>query len=130
MIITRKSLSQLEQEINQVESSRKTITEIAEPITTLLKNLPSNARSQFERTYLNTDKRLDEQINEWLKLPNYWINKSWLSEEQTKNLVENNKPYIKIANVPKSIDDYLSLEYTLRLIIGITKKALKEKNND
>jgi CRISPR-associated protein Csx10 len=130
MIITRKSLAQLEQEINQVESSRKTIKEIAEPITTLLKNLPSNARSQFERTYLNTDKRLDEQINEWLKSPNYWINKSWLSEEQTKNLVENNKPHIKIANVPKSIDDYLSLEYTLHLIIAITKKALKEKNND
>lgn len=130
MIITRQALSQLELEQTKAEFQRKTIVELAEPINSLLQNLPSNARSQFERTQLNTGKRFDEQISEWLQSPNNWINEEWRSNKQTQNLVENGQPFIKIANVQKTIDDYLALEYTLRLIMGITKKTIKEKNND
>jgi CRISPR-associated protein Csx10 len=130
MIITRQALSQLELEQTKAKCQRKTIVELAEPINSLLQNLPSNARSQFERTQLNTGKRFDEQISEWLQSPNNWINEEWRSNKQTQNLVENGQPFIKIANVQKTIDDYLALEYTLRLIMGITKKTIKEKNND
>ncbi|MBD2206444.1 hypothetical protein H6G33_25275 [Calothrix sp. FACHB-1219] len=130
MIITRQALSQLELERTKPESQRKTLLELSESISSLLNNLPSNARSQFERTRLNTGERLDEQIREWLKSPKGWIERDWCSDQQTENMVENNKPYIKIANVPKSLDDYLALEYTFRLIIAITKKSIKDKNND
>jgi CRISPR-associated protein Csx10 len=130
MIITRQALSQLELEQTKAESQRKTIVELAEPINSLLQNLPSNARSQFERTQLNTGKNFDEQISEWLQSPNNWINEKWRSNKQTQNLFENGQPFIKIADVQKTVDDYLALEYTLRLIMGITKKTIKEKNND
>jgi CRISPR-associated protein Csx10 len=130
MIITRQVLSQLE----QTESRGKTISELAEPVTDLLKNLSSNARSQFERTRLNIDernpgKRFDEQICEWLKFPKEWINLAWRTHKQTENLVANSQPYIKIVDVLKTIDEHLALEYTLRLIMAISKKAIKDKNN-
>ncbi|MBW4505454.1 MAG: hypothetical protein KME64_02925 [Scytonematopsis contorta HA4267-MV1] len=131
MIINRQVLSQLEVEQTKIASERKNIVEIIAPIKSLLQNLPANARSQFERTRLkNLDKRFDEQINEWLKSPQSWINESWISDPQTRNLLDNGQPFIKIAGVPKRIDDYLALEYTLRLIIAIVKKTIKEKNND
>jgi CRISPR-associated protein Csx10 len=130
MIITRQALSQLELEQTKAESQRKTIVELAEPINRLLENLPSNARSQFERTQLNIGKRFDEQISEWLQSPKNWINLAWRTDLQTKNLVDNGQPSIKIADVQKTVDDYLALEYTLRLIMGITKKTIKEKKND
>jgi CRISPR-associated protein Csx10 len=131
MIITRQALSKLE----QTESRSKSISELAQPITDLLQNLPSNARSQFEHTILNVDeqnagKKFDEQIHKWLKSPKDWIAHDWLTHKQTKNLVANGQPYIKIVDVPKTIDEYLALEYTLRLIMAIAKKIIKEKNND
>jgi CRISPR-associated protein Csx10 len=130
MIIARQALSQLELEQTKAESQRKTIVELAQPINSLLENLPFNARSQFERTQLNTGKRFDEQISEWLQSPKNWINLAWRTDLQTKNLVDNGQPSIKIVDVQKTVDDYLALEYTLRLIMGITKKTIKEKNND
>ncbi|MGJ5674690.1 MAG: type III-B CRISPR module-associated Cmr3 family protein [Nostochopsis sp.] len=130
MIISRQVLSQLEVEQTKAEPERQTIAKIAEPISSLLQNLPSNARSQFERTRLTTSERFDEQIHAWLQSPKNWIDVAWRSEAQTKNLVDHGQPSIKIADVQKTVDDYLALEYTLRLIMGITKKTIKEKNND
>lgn len=130
MIVTRQALSQLEAEQNKTEYQRKTIEELVETIQKLLQNLPYNARSQFERTRLNTGQRFDEQISEWLESPKNWINSAWCHDDQTRNLVKNGQPSIKVANEEKTVDDYLALEYTLRLIMGITKKIIKEKNND
>ena len=126
MIITRQALSQLEKK----ESKNKKITELVQPINSLLEKLPSHARSQFERTYLNNDERFDQQIIQWLKLPSHWIDCDWIRDETTKKLVENGQPSVIIANVTKNIDNYLALEYTFRLIIAITKKTIKDKNYD
>ncbi|MUH00442.1 hypothetical protein F7734_52500 [Scytonema sp. UIC 10036] len=120
---------------NKHESKSKKLLELAEEysndISSFIKNLPTNARNQFERARLNTGERFDEQIGKWLKSPKDWIEQDWCSDSQTKGMVQNNKPYIEIANISKTIDDdYLALEYTLRLILAITKKTMKENNND
>lgn len=128
MIVTRRTLSQLE----KTESKSKSIVELAQPIVDLIKkeNLSSSARSQYERTYLNNNRKLDVQIKEWLENPLDWINLAWQTHPETKNSFENSQPFINIANVTKNIDDYLALEYTFRLIIAILKKTIKETNND
>lgn len=132
MLVATNYLSQLEVEKNKPQTLSEELSErFANEISSFIKNLPTNARNQFERTRLNTGERFDEQICKWLKAPKDWIEIDWRSDEQTKGMVQNNKPYIKIANILKTIDDdYLALEYTLRLILAITKKTMKEKNND
>jgi CRISPR-associated protein Csx10 len=92
-------------------------------------NLPANARNQFERTNVN-GMALDEQIRVWLKNPKIWILKAWAGKNsRLKN--EKNEPTITIAKQPQSLNDELALEYTLRLIIAVTKKMMKkDKTNE
>ncbi|MEG3876979.1 hypothetical protein QT972_06300 [Microcoleus sp. herbarium7] len=130
MIVTRKALSDLDIENDKPEAERKTITEIAEPVRDLLRNLPSNARKQFESIRLNTGERLDEQIDNWLDSSDSWLNKSWRSESQTKSFMVSGKPTVSIASVLQGFDNYVALEYSLRLIMAVVKKTMKEKNND
>ncbi|MEG4166131.1 MULTISPECIES: type III-B CRISPR module-associated Cmr3 family protein [unclassified Microcoleus] len=130
MIVTRKALSELDIENDKPEAERKTITELAEPVRELLRNLPSNARKQFESIRLTTGERLDEKIHNWLDFPDSWLNNSWRSDPQTTDLVVAGKPTVTIASVPQGFDNYLALEYSLRLIIAVAKKTMKEKNND
>ncbi|NEP57870.1 MAG: hypothetical protein F6K31_12740 [Symploca sp. SIO2G7] len=130
MIVARKALSDLDIENNKPEDERKPITELAEPVRELLRNLPSNARKQFESIRLDTGERLDEQIKHWLDDPEGWLNNSWRSGKQTKNLVVSGKATVSIASVPQGIDNYTALEYSLRLIMAVVKKTIKEKNND
>jgi CRISPR-associated protein Csx10 len=129
MIVARKALSELEIENDKSEAERKTIAELAEPVRDLMHNLPSNARKQFESTRLSTGERLDEQIHNWLNSPDSWLNSSWRSDSQTKSLVASDKPTVSIANVPQGFDNYTALEYSLRLIIAVAKKTMKEKNS-
>lgn len=130
MIVTIKALSDLDIENEKPECERKTVTEIAEPIRDLLHNLPSNARKQFESIRLSTDERLDRKIQNWLDSPDSWLSNSWRSDPQTTDLVVAGKPTVTIAGVPQDFDNYVALEYSLRLIIAIAKKTMKEKNND
>lgn len=130
MIVTRKALSELDIENDKLEAERKTITEIAEPVRDLLRNLPSNARKQFESVRLSTGERLDEKIQNWLDSPDSWLNNSWRSDSQTKSLMVSGTPTVSIASVPQGFDNYVALEYSLRLIIAVAKKTMKEKNND
>jgi CRISPR-associated protein Csx10 len=130
MIVTRKALSELDIENDKAESERKTITEIAEPVRDLPHNLPSNARKQFESIRLSTGERLDEKIQNWLDSPDSWLNNSWRSESQTKSFMVSGKPTVSIASVPQGFDNYVALEYSLRLIMAVAKKTMKEKNND
>ena len=90
-------------------------------VISLLNNLPSNARNQFERTKIgneNTKSSFKQQLDEWLENPTNWING-----------IE-----VKIADVERKFDDArarqdkLAEKYTLRLIIAVAKKATKEKN--
>jgi CRISPR-associated protein Csx10 len=86
-------------------------------VVSLLNNLPSNAKSQFDRTKIgNTSFR--QQLDEWLSNPTDWING-----------IE-----VRIAGVERKFDDdraredKLAEKYTLRLIMAVAKKATKEKN--
>jgi CRISPR-associated protein Csx10 len=82
----------------------------------LLNNLPSNARNQFDRTKIG-NKSFRLQLDEWLGNPTDWINS-----------IE-----VNIAGVERRFDDdraredKLAEKYTLRLIMAVAKKATKEK---
>jgi len=86
-------------------------------VISLLNNLPSNARNQFERIKIGK-KSFREQLDEWLENPTDWING-----------IE-----VKIADVERKFDDdrarqdKLAEKYTLRLIMAVAKKATKERN--
>ncbi|BAZ32926.1 Csx10 family CRISPR-associated RAMP protein [Cylindrospermum sp. NIES-4074] len=91
-------------------------------VLSLLNNLPSNARGQFERAEIN-DKPLKQKLDEWLHNPMSWIGNS-------------QKLKVRVANEERTITDEFSREnklaekYTLRLIMAVAKKATKEKKND
>jgi len=86
-------------------------------VISLLNNLPSKARNQFERTKIG-NKSFRQQLDEWLSNPTDWING-----------IE-----VKIAGIERKFDDdraredKLAQKYTLRLIMAVAKKATKEKN--
>lgn len=85
-------------------------------VISLLNNLPSNAKSQFDRTKIGNIS-FRQQLDEWLENPGDWING-----------IE-----VKIADVERRFDDdraredQLAQKYTLRLIMAVAKKATKEK---
>ncbi len=85
-------------------------------VVSLLNNLPSNAKHQFERTKIG-NKSFRQQLDDWLENPTDWI-----------NAIE-----VKIAGVERRFDDdraredKLAEKYTLRLIMAVAKKATKEK---
>ncbi|MEG4496159.1 CRISPR-associated protein Csx10 [Microcoleus sp. F10-C6] len=86
-------------------------------VISLLNNLPSNAKSQFDRTKIG-DKSFRQQLDEWLSNPTDWINAI----------------KVKISDIERRFDDdrarqdKLAEKYTLRLIMAVAKKATKEKN--
>lgn len=86
-------------------------------VLSLLNNLPSNARNQFERTKIG-NKSFREQLDEWLENPTDWIH----------GIKE-----VRIADIERKFDDdraredKLAEKYTLRLIMAVAKKATKEK---
>jgi CRISPR-associated protein Csx10 len=101
-------------------------------------NLTKNAKEQFEKTKISGIS-LDEKIR--LLLRDYkldgeqatdyhnWILYAWAT--QHSSLVnDEGLPTITIAEQQVSLDNDLSLEYTLRLIIAIAKKIMKDKNKD
>lgn len=131
IIVARKSLSELEAEQDKPESERcKSIAELAAPIRNLLNNLPSNARNQFERIRINNEEKLNEQIHTWLVSPEDWLKNSWRSAPQTRDLVVASQPMVTIASVQRDVDAYTALEYSLRLIMAVAKKTIKEKSHD
>lgn len=101
-------------------------------------NLTKKAREQFEKTKIYGIS-LDEKIRRLLRdykldgeqTTDYqnWILYAWAKEHSS--LVNNERlPTITIAEQQVSLDNDLSLEYTLRLIIAIAKKIMKDKNKD
>ena len=121
MLVTRQVLYEVESGQTKYENERKSITELVEPINNLLHNLPSNARKEFERSKLN------EHINQWLNVENSWLEKVWCSNPETKHLIDHGQPKVIIAGENKDIDTYITLEYSLRLIIAVVKKIMKDK---
>ncbi|MGL5065422.1 MAG: RAMP superfamily CRISPR-associated protein [Microcoleus sp.] len=98
--------------------ARQALTEERKnPVIELLENLPKNANSQFEDTRIN-NKSFKSQICEWLNGQDSWLDSNHLE--------------IKIAGepVPSNLVEQLKLEYTLRLIMALAKKAIKENKNE
>lgn len=87
-------------------------------VLSLLNDLPSNARNQFEGAKIG-NKSFKKQLEEWLHNPTAWIR------------VEIKE--VKIADIERKFDDdrarqdKLAEKYTLRLIMAVAKKATKEK---
>ncbi|MBF2017292.1 MAG: hypothetical protein IGS23_19235 [Rivularia sp. T60_A2020_040] len=79
----------------------------------LLNNLPSNANGQFERAKINNESFKQKLIN-WLENPQSWTNNK-------QDLIA------KISNIESTVNYQLDKEYTLRLIIAVAKKAMKER---
>lgn len=86
-----------------------------QPLDFLLDNLPSNARTKYERTKIDSQ-LLKQKIKDWLENPTSWI--------------EGYLEPVAIANETAILSDELALEYTLRLIMAIAKNATKEKPNE
>lgn len=83
------------------------------PVIDLLEKLPKNANSQFEDTKINSIS-FKKQIGEWLNGQASWIDSNHLE--------------IQVAgeSAPSNSVEKLKLEYTLRLIMAVAKKAIKE----
>lgn len=95
--------------------ARQALTEESKnSVIDLVEKLPKNAKSQFEDTRVN-GKSFNKQICDWLNEPSTWIDSQHLE--------------VNIAgeSVASNIVEKLKLEYTLRLIMAIAKKATKEK---
>ena len=102
--------------------ARQALTEDnCELVRTLLINLPSNALGQFQRTQIGESRQsLEQKIFEWLDTCNQW-------QDNPKFWISNPSP-VQIAGVERGLTDKLAREYTLRLIMAVAKKAMKEKN--
>lgn len=109
--ITNNQLSRLQLVALQALSTRD-----LNLVLSLLDNLPSNARGQFELTKMGTEsaQSLKQQLYEWLRNPGSWINSRDLA--------------VRVADVERGVTDELAREYTLRLIMAVAKKAIKERN--
>lgn len=87
-------------------------------------------KEQLSKLKMKNGDPFDKQIREWLKPSNQWLKLAWRNKDEYRHLVnENEEPVIKIANQPVDLSSQLCQEYTLRLILGIIKKMMKEKNN-
>jgi CRISPR-associated protein Csx10 len=115
MLVARQVLYEVESEQTKYENERKSITELVEPINNLLHS------KQFERSKLN------ENIKQCLNLEDSWLQNAWRSNPETKHLIVNGQPKVIIAGEDKDIDPYITLEYSLQLIIAVVKKTMKEK---
>ncbi|MGF1674992.1 MAG: RAMP superfamily CRISPR-associated protein [Rivularia sp. (in: cyanobacteria)] len=82
-------------------------------VLTLLNNLPSNANGQFERAKINNES-FKQKLTNWLKNPESWTNNK---QDLTA----------KISKIESTVNPQLDREYTLRLIIAVAKKAMKER---
>ena len=89
-------------------------------VLSLLNNLPSNASGQFERAKIGTNS-LKQKLDEWLCNPGCWIS-------NPQDLT------VRVADIERSLTDELAKrdrlieKYTLRLIMAVAKKAMKERN--
>ncbi len=86
-----------------------------QPLDLLLENLPSNARTKYDRTKVS-GQSLNQKIKDWLDYPKSWI--------------DGHLEPVAIANEAAILTDELALEYTLRLIMAIAKNATKEKPDE
>ncbi len=87
-------------------------------------------KEQFSKIKMSNGKAFDEQIRHWLNYSNQWIKLAWLSKPEYSGFItENKEPTIEISNQSVTLDSRLYQEYTLRLILAITKKIMKEKSN-
>jgi CRISPR-associated protein Csx10 len=97
--------------------ARQALPQNSDLVLSMLNNLPKNAQKQLETKIKvgNREIPLKSQIETWLQKPQEWI-----TDVDT----------VKIANVEKGLTDALAMEYTLRLIEAVAKKATKESKEN
>jgi CRISPR-associated protein Csx10 len=97
--------------------ARQALPDNSQLVLDMLNDLPKNAQKQLETKIKvgNRETPLKLQIETWLQNPQEWIT---------------NVEAVKIANVEKGLTDVLAMEYTLRLIEAMAKKATKEDKED
>lgn len=96
------------------------ITGNCNSVQSLLENLPSNASGQFERAKIDGIS-LRQKLDEWLEHPVQFVT-SWFSRPESELTLT-----IGDESVQQSLTEELAKEYTLRLIIAIAKKTVKER---
>ncbi|MBD2311100.1 hypothetical protein H6G20_05305 [Desertifilum sp. FACHB-1129] len=89
-------------------------------VRSLLENLPSNASGQFERAKIDGIS-LRQKLDEWLEHPVQFVT-SWFSRPESELTLT-----VGDESVQQSLTEELAKEYTLRLIIVIAKKTVKER---
>lgn len=89
-------------------------------VRSLLENLPSNASGQFERAKIDGIS-LRHKLDDWLKHPVQFVT-SWFDRPERELTLT-----VGDESVQQSLTEELAKEYTLRLIIAITKKTVKER---
>jgi len=88
-------------------------------ILSLLDNLPTNAKNQFDKAFINNT-TLRKQLEKWLNNPGDWI-------PNQHNIT------VTVAGIERKVTDEIARENkllekcTLELIIAVAKKAIKEK---
>lgn len=89
-------------------------------VRSLLENLPSNASGQFERAKIDGIS-LRQKLDEWLEHPVQFVT-GWFSRPESELTLT-----VGDESVQQSLTEELAKEYTLRLIIAIAKKTVKER---
>ncbi|MGI0485882.1 RAMP superfamily CRISPR-associated protein [Pantanalinema rosaneae CENA516] len=89
-------------------------------VRSLLANLPSNASGQFERAKIDGIS-LRQNLDEWLNHPVQFVTSWFTRPERDLTLTVGDE------SVQQSLTEELAKEYTLRLIIAIAKKTVKER---
>lgn len=113
MLTAQRALMQVQQEPpDEGEDERLQISR--QLITQLLDDLPGNAKRQLEKAKISSSP-LSQTLKAWLENPDSWLT---------------HPPNVEIAKVKPEIAPLLKQEYTLRLIMAVAKKAMKEKPDD
>jgi CRISPR-associated protein Csx10 len=86
-----------------------------EPLDNLFSNLTKNASDKYESARLG-NQPLHKTIKKWLESPREWM------RTEIQDII--------IGDEICSLSDSLAMEYTLRLIMAITKNATKEKGDE
>lgn len=81
-------------------------------VISLLNNLPSNAKGQFESAKVGHNS-LKKTLTDWLEKP-------------TSCIINPQDVTVRIGDIERKLNDELAQKYTLRLIMALAKKAMKE----
>lgn len=113
MLTAQRALMQVQQE-SPDESEDELLQISRQMITQLLDSLPGNAKRQLEKAKISSSS-LSQTLKTWIDEPDSWLT---------------HPPNVEVAGITPAITTLLKQEYTLRLIMAVAKKAMKENSDD